>query len=45
MSESEQHDRVALVSTDHQAIIGEIVDRNLLEIDFGDRQTLLEEAQ
>ena len=44
MSGSEQHNRVALVSTDDQAIMGEIVKRNLLEIDFGERQTMLEEA-
>ena len=30
---------------DDQAIIGVIVNRNLLEIDFGERQTFLEEAQ
>ena len=45
MSGSEQHDQVALVSTDDQDIIGGIVNRNLLEIDFRERQTLLEEAQ
>jgi len=45
MSGSEQHDRVALVSADDQDIIGAIVDNNLLEIDFGERQTLLEQAQ
>jgi len=45
MSGSEQHDRVALVSVADQAIIGEIVNRNLLEIDFGERQTSLGEAQ
>jgi len=44
MSGSEQHNRVALVSADDQAIRGEIVKRNLLEIDFGERQTMLEEA-
>jgi hypothetical protein len=37
--------RVALVSADHQAVIGGIVNRNLLEIAFGQRQTLLEEKQ
>ena len=45
MSGSEQHDRVALVSADDQDIIGGIVNRNLLEIDFAERQTLLEGAQ
>jgi len=45
MSGSDQHDRVALVSADDQDIIGGIVNRNLLEIDFGERQILLEEAQ
>jgi len=45
MSGSGQHDRVALVSADDQAIIGRIVNRNLLEVNFGERQTLLEEAQ
>jgi len=44
MSGSEQHHRVALVSTDDQAIISGIVHRNLLEIDFGQRQTMLDEA-
>jgi len=34
MSGSEQHHRVALVSADEQAIIGGIVNRNLLEIDL-----------
>ena len=33
------------MSTDDQAIVGGMVNRNLLEIDFGERQTLLEEAQ
>jgi len=45
MSGSEQHDRVALVSVDDQAIIGGIVNRDLLEIDVGERQKLLEEAE
>jgi len=45
MSRLEQHDRVSLVSTDDQAIIGEIVNRNLIEIDFAERQAILEEAQ
>jgi len=45
MSGSDQHDRVALVSADDQDIIGGIVNRYLLEIDFAERQTLLEEAQ
>jgi len=42
---SEQHDWVALVSADNHDIIWGIVNRNLLEIDFGERLTLLEEAQ
>jgi len=45
MSGSEQHDWVALMSADDQAIMRGIVNRNLLEIDFGERQTLLKEAQ
>jgi len=45
MSGSEQHNRLALVSTDDQAIIEGILNRKLLEIDFGERQTLLEAAQ
>jgi len=45
MSGSEQHDRVALVSVDDQAIIGGIIHRNLLETDGRERQTSLEEAQ
>jgi len=45
MSGSEQHDWVALVSADNHDIIGGIFNRNLLEIDFGERLTLLEEAQ
>jgi len=45
MSGSEQQDRVALESADDQDIIGGIVNRNLLEIHFGERQTQLEDAQ
>jgi len=45
MSGSEQHNRVAMVCTDHPAILRRIVNRNLLDIDFGERQTLLEDAQ
>jgi len=45
MSGSEQHDRVALLSADQQAFIGGRVNRKLLEIDFGERQTMSEEAQ
>ena len=45
MSGSEQHNRVALVSADDLDIIRGTVNRNLLEIDFRERQTLLEEAQ
>ena len=45
MSGSEQHDRVALVSAEDQDIIGGIINRNVLEIDFGERLTLLEAAQ
>jgi len=43
MSGSEQHARVALLSADYQAIIGGIVNRNLMEIDFAERQAVLEE--
>jgi len=45
MSGSEQHDRVALVSADDQAINGGIGSRTRLKIDFWERQTSLEEAQ
>jgi len=44
MSGSEQHEQVAPVSADHQDIIRGIINRNLLEIDFGERKTLLKEA-
>jgi len=44
MSGSEQHNRVALVSADDQAIIGRIVNRNLMEIDIAERPAVLEEA-
>ena len=33
------------MSADDQAIIGAIVNRNLMEIDFAERQAVLEEAQ
>ena len=33
------------MSADDQAIIGGIINRNLLEIDFAERQAVLEEAQ
>jgi len=39
MSGSGQHNRVALVSVDDQAIIGEIFNLNLLVINFGESQT------
>ena len=45
MSRSDHHNWVALVSVDDQAIIGGIVNRNLMEIDFAERQPVLEEAQ
>jgi len=45
MSESEQHDRVALVSVDDQPIIGGIFNRNLMEIDFAERQGMLKNGQ
>jgi len=45
MSGSEQHDRVDLVSADEQAIIGGIVNRNLMEIHFTERQAMLEQAK
>jgi len=44
MSGSEQHHCVALVSVDVQDIIGGIVNRNLWENHFGERQSLLKEA-
>jgi len=44
MSVSQQHDHVGLVSADVQGIRAGIVNRNLLEIDFAERQTLLEDA-
>jgi len=45
MAGSEQHDRIALVSIDDQRRIGGIVNRNLMEVDFAERQAMLEEAQ
>jgi len=45
MSESEQHKWVALVTVDDQEIVGAIMNRNLLEVNFGERQKLFEEAQ
>ena len=45
MAGSEQHDRGALVSADDQAIMGRIVNKNLMEIDFAERQAVLGEAQ
>jgi len=45
MSGSEYHDRVALVSVDDPAIIEGIVNSNILGINFGERQAVLEEAQ
>jgi cell division septum initiation protein DivIVA len=45
MSGSEQHDWVALVSVDDHGCIGGIANRNLMEVDFAERQAMLEEAQ
>jgi len=45
MSGSEQHDQVALASADGQAMIGRIVHRILIEVDFTERKAMLEEAQ
>jgi len=45
MSGSEQHDQVAFVSMDDLATIGELVNMNLLDIDFAERQTMVETAQ
>jgi len=45
MSGSEQHNRVGLVSAGVLAIIGGIVNSNLMEIDFAERQAALEKAQ
>jgi hypothetical protein len=45
MSGSEQHDWVALVSVDDHCCIGGIANRNLMEVDFAERQAMLEEVQ
>jgi hypothetical protein len=45
MSGSEHHDWVALVSVDDHGCIGGIANRNLMEVDFAERQAMLEEAQ
>jgi len=45
MSGSDQHDRVTLVSSTDKDIIRAIVNRNLLEVELAERQTLLEKAQ
>jgi len=45
MSGSEQHNRLALASMDDQATIGWLIDMNLLEMDFAERQTMLERDQ
>jgi len=45
MSGSDQHDRVSLVCVDDQAHIGGIVNRNLIDIDFTVRQTVLQKGQ
>jgi hypothetical protein len=45
MSESEQHNLVALVSVDDQARIGGIVNTDITRVDFVERQVMLEEAQ
>jgi len=45
MSRSEQHNQVALLSVENEAIMGVIVNRNIVEVDFARRQTMLHEAQ
>jgi len=45
MSGSAEHDWVALVSMDNQATTGGLVNTNVLDIDFTERQTMLETAQ
>jgi hypothetical protein len=45
MSDSEQHDQVALVSVDDKARIGGIVNTDITCVDFAERQVMLEEAQ
>jgi adenine deaminase len=45
MSGSSEHDLVALVSITNEAHIEGIFNLNILEIDFQERQTMLEEAQ
>jgi hypothetical protein len=45
MSESEQHEQVALVSVDDQAHIGGIVTTDITCMDFAERHMMLEEAQ
>jgi hypothetical protein len=45
ISRSVQQKWVALGSIDGQARIGGIVNRNLMELDFAERQAKLEEAQ
>jgi len=43
-SGSEQHDWMALVSVDDQAILGGMVNRTIIDIDFEERQIMLDEA-
>lgn len=45
MSGLELLDRVALVSVNEQAITAGFINRNILEVDFSKRQTVLQEAQ
>lgn len=42
---SDRHNQVALVSIDHKAYIGGIINTNIEEIDFPERHTMLEVAQ
>jgi len=41
MSGSDQHNRVTLESVDDQATIGGIINRNILDIEYSERQVVL----
>jgi len=41
----EQHNPVAWVSVNNEAIIGAIINRKVHKVDFGERQRMFEEAQ
>lgn len=45
MSGSEQNDQVAVACMDDRAFIGGSVNWNILDVDFGERQTMLVMAQ